>query len=101
VGSATCPLQEVVTCGWNNAPRYLSRFTKLEVPSIKQFSAMMDTIAGTPASGRDFPLLCNAWNEWSEGAAIEPCSYLGNALLTSYLGTERGLVDECRYEQQV
>ena len=27
------------------------------------------------------PPLINAWNEWSEGAAIEPCAYLGTRYL--------------------
>jgi hypothetical protein len=86
--SSACPVQDIVTCGWNNAPRYRSRFTKLEVPTVEQFSSMMDAVAASAARCSEIPILCNAWNEWSEGAAIEPCSYLGDTLLTSYLGGE-------------
>ncbi len=84
VRSSACPTQEIVTCGWNNAPRYRDRFTKLEVPTVEQFSTMMDMVADSAASRNEMPLLCNAWNEWSEGAAIEPCSYLGDALTVCY-----------------
>jgi Glycosyltransferase WbsX len=93
VDSSRCPVQNIITCGWNNAPRYRKRFTKLDVPSIEQFSSMMDMAVRFQTPHNDFPLLCNAWNEWSEGAAIEPCRYLGNTLLTSYLRKE-SLKDE-------
>lgn len=88
VDSSQCPVQEIVTCGWNNAPRYRKRFTKLDVPTAEQFSLMMRGVANSPASRSEIPLLCNAWNEWSEGAAIEPCCYLGDMLLKSYLQKE-------------
>jgi hypothetical protein len=101
VRSSICPVQEIVTCGWNNAPRYRNRFTKLEVPTTRQFSSMMSKVADSTACGSEIPLLCNAWNEWSEGAAIEPCYYLGDALLTSYLETEGSRTDECKREQQL
>lgn len=98
--ASRCPVQEIVTCGWNNAPRYRNRRTKLDVPSVDQFSVMMNLIEDSPASGSEVPLLCNAWNEWAEGAAIEPCSYLGDTLLRSYLEGKR-LVHECRYRIQL
>jgi Glycosyltransferase WbsX len=86
--SSACPVQNIVTCGWNNAPRYRGRSTKLEVPTVEQFSSMMDAVAASAARCSEIPVLCNAWNEWSEGAAIEPCKYLGDTLLKSYLGGE-------------
>jgi hypothetical protein len=95
--SSACPVQDIVTCGWNNAPRYRGRSTKLEVPTVEQFSSMMDAVAASAARCSEIPILCNAWNEWSEGAAIEPCRYLGDTLLTSYLGG--GMTDECKDER--
>ena len=83
--SSSCAVQDIVTCGWDNAPRYRHRSTKLEVPTSAQFSSMMDLLLGHTSNDCEIPLLCNAWNEWSEGAAIEPCSYLGDSLLMSYL----------------
>ena len=84
-----CPTQNVLTCGWNNAPRYRQQFTELEVPCADQFSRMLKNSLGNPLCASDLPLLCNAWNEWSEGAAIEPCHYIGDNLLKSYLPDER------------
>jgi hypothetical protein len=81
-----CRVQNVLTCGWNNAPRYRHRFTELEVPTPEQFSAMLELSLRDDRCSRTLPLLCNAWNEWSEGAAIEPCMYLGDGLLRSFVG---------------
>lgn len=83
--SLECPAQNVLTCGWNNAPRYRDRFTELAVPQPDEFSSMLRIALETRAFSPDLPLLCNAWNEWSEGAALEPCSYLGGRLLNNYL----------------
>jgi hypothetical protein len=38
VSSSLCPVQEIVTCGWNNAPRYRARFTELEVPRFHYYA---------------------------------------------------------------
>lgn len=92
--SAECPVQEVLTCGWNNAPRYRRRFTELEVPTVEEFSSMIVTATGPKNSRIELPILCNAWNEWSEGAAIEPCVYLGDGLLRAYLEAGRIKADE-------
>lgn len=68
------PLQEVLSPGWNNTPRYAERFTALEdIPPV-DFGRL---IRQAQARREDLPPLINAWNEWSEGAAIEPCAYFG------------------------
>jgi hypothetical protein len=85
IGSIKCPIQNVLLSGWNNAPRYRDRFTEVQVPNRAQFSAMLNTSLNDTSCSRNIPMLCNAWNEWSEGAAIEPCSYLGDQLLKYYL----------------
>jgi len=85
VKSLACPSQNVLTCGWNNAPRYRDRFTALAVPSPKQFQEILDFAVCDSTMYEDLPLICNAWNEWSEGAALEPCAYFGNTLLKLYL----------------
>lgn len=95
IHSFQCPFQDVLTCGWNNAPRYRKRFTRLDTPSVEQFSSMMNIVSGFSAFRSEVPLLCNAWNEWAEGAAIEPCCYLGDAFLKSYLMKEGIVEREC------
>jgi hypothetical protein len=88
IQSSSCPVQNIVTCGWNNAPRYRHRFTGLEVPTSEQTARMLKLSLSAHGCSKTIPLLCNAWNEWSEGAAIEPCSYLGERLLRDYLRRE-------------
>jgi hypothetical protein len=88
IRSFVCPVQNVLTCGWNNAPRYRGRFTELEVPATEQMAQTLGPARGTQGCSETIPLLCNAWNEWSEGAALEPCSYLGDTLLQAYLRRE-------------
>ena len=83
--SLKCPVQNVLTCGTNNAPRYRQRFTEIEVPTPKQFSEMLEISRHDELCSGALPLLCNAWNEWSEGAALEPCMYLGDGLLRSFV----------------
>jgi hypothetical protein len=71
-------VQEVVSPGWNNTPRYADRFTALQDLDPQQFGAL---VLAAAARVRTLPPLINAWNEWSEGAAIEPCAYLGSRYL--------------------
>jgi hypothetical protein len=85
INSLDCPVQNVLTAGWNNAPRYRDHSTQVDVPNLDQFSVMLKLSLRDRSCSEDIPLLCNAWNEWSEGAAIEPCAYLGDALLKSYI----------------
>lgn len=85
ISNLSCPTQNILTCGWNNAPRYQKNFTALEVPDTENFQLMMQEALCNRQYADDIPLLCNAWNEWSEGAAIEPCRYLGDSLLENYL----------------
>lgn len=80
-----CPVQNVVSCGWNNAPRYRDRFTELKTPTVQQFQQMLIDLRNQFLYCSELPLLCNAWNEWSEGAALEPCAYLGDGLLRCYV----------------
>lgn len=73
------PFQEVISPGWNNTPRYGNRFTALQPLDPASFG----TLVRNAIQKSDLPPLINAWNEWSEGAAIEPCSYLGNSYLNA------------------
>lgn len=85
VRQITCPVQNVVSCGWNNTPRYRDKFTELATPTAEQFKELLSVVRNQSLSSSELPLLCNAWNEWSEGAALEPCAYLGDQLLRCYV----------------
>ena len=78
-------VQEVLSTGWNNAPRYGARFTALENLPVDEFVRLL-TQSSVSAK---LPVLVNAWNEWSEGASIEPCAYLGRR----YLDAVRKTID--------
>lgn len=71
-------VQDVLSPGWNNSPRYADRFTALEDLDPQHFGAL---VRAASARVKALPPLINAWNEWSEGAAIEPCAYLGTRFL--------------------
>ena len=86
------PCQEVISPGWNNTPRYGSRFTALQPLESSSFGELVRDAMLTS----DLPPLLNAWNEWSEGAAIEPCVYMGN----SYLEAVRWAVASSTMEPQ-
>jgi len=90
IRSLRCPVQEILTCGWNNAPRYRQRYTELQIPTVNEFLRLVEERIQSEYFSNEIPLLCNAWNEWSEGAAIEPCKYLGDFLLKSYLEIKDG-----------
>ena len=77
IDTLTSPHQDVINFGWNNTPRYGDRFTEL-IHASK--SDCIDVLKGSNFN-KEFPLLINAWNEWSEGAAIEPCFYNGTKYL--------------------
>lgn len=79
------PRQEVLSPGWNNTPRYGERFTALEALDPAVFGTLVDGALRKS----DLPPLLNAWNEWTEGAAIEPCAYLGRSYLDAVTGAVR------------
>jgi len=83
-----CLVQDVLSVGWNNAPRYGKRFTSLQLPSETEFKNALEITYNNQHLSKELPLLVNAWNEWSEGAAIEPCYYLGDKYLKIYTGLE-------------
>lgn len=81
------PHQDVLSPGWDNRPRYQRRqFTALEDLTADQFG----TILRTSLQSATLPPLVNAWNEWTEKAAIEPCTYLG----TRYLDVLKNLASD-------
>jgi hypothetical protein len=85
IAAAQQPCQEVLSPGWNNVPRYGARFTALETLDPLIFGKLV----GEALRKCDLPPLLNAWNEWAEGAAIEPCAYLGRSYLDAVTAAVR------------
>jgi hypothetical protein len=73
-------LNWILSSGWNNYPRYNKNYTKLNNPSSEEFEETLNFVSELKS---ELPPIINAWNEWSEGSAIEPCFYLKDRYLKS------------------
>lgn len=67
--TGSLPLMRSTFLSWDNLPRYGDRST-----SVVHDGVHMDSLMALRSLRSDdgFPLLINSWNEWSEGAALEP-----------------------------
>lgn len=72
------PAQDALSPGWNNTPRYSERFTAMGNIDAQVFAQLL---LKSSDRCKQLPPLVNAWNEWSEGAAIEPCAYFESRYL--------------------
>ncbi len=73
-----------VNCGWDNEPRRSGRgHTYLHASPRGYGGWLHDTINTrlTAVATSDRLVFVNAWNEWAEGAVLEPDSRLGHAWL--------------------
>lgn len=78
-----------VHAGWNNKPRHLQDGKETIIPyhpSILKFTLRRQLARTAP----DSFVFINAWNEWGEGAAIEPSAEMGY----SWLQAIKDAVDE-------
>lgn len=78
------PLFPAVNCGWDNEPRRSGAGRIFLHASPRGYRDWLEEtlhkrLAGTPASQR--LVFINAWNEWAEGAVLEPDARLGHAWL--------------------
>ncbi|PJK06044.1 hypothetical protein CO609_03730 [Lysobacteraceae bacterium NML91-0268] len=79
------PLHRAVNCGWDNEPRRPGRGrTWLHAAPRRYRDWLRAAITLSTNNSPEPPLLfINAWNEWSEGAVLEPDSRLGHAWLAA------------------
>lgn len=81
---AEYPLYPAVNCGWDNEPRRPGRGRTFLHASPRAYRDWVsETIRrrfGDVVPARRL-LFVNAWNEWGEGAMLEPDTYLGHAWL--------------------
>lgn len=66
------PVYQVIFPDWDNAPRYKERATFFTGASPKNFESALDVIKDKTELHSDKIIFVNAWNEWSEGAYLEP-----------------------------
>lgn len=72
-----------VTPGWDNSPRRESGAVILDGSTPEAYGAWLEEIVRRTASrpAEEQLVFVNAWNEWAEGAYLEPDSELGRAYL--------------------
>ncbi|HET9146765.1 MAG TPA: glycoside hydrolase family 99-like domain-containing protein, partial [Acetobacteraceae bacterium] len=80
------PLIRTIVPGWDNDPRREGKGLVLHESSPLAYQTWLEALIGqareNPVSGT--PLLCvNAWNEWAEGAYLEPDVHYGAAFLNA------------------
>lgn len=66
------PVYQVVFPDWDNAPRYKERATFFSNTSIDNFGKALELVKTKVDNHDDKLVFINAWNEWSEGAYLEP-----------------------------
>ena len=82
-----------VATGWDNTPRrQAGEATMLHNCTPEGYGRWLRVAAERQAStsGRDGIVFVNAWNEWGEGAHLEPDAFWGRA----YLETTRGVLQD-------
>lgn len=87
-----------VNCGWDNSPRRPGQArTYLHASPRRYRDWLRDTITrrldGRPAADRI--VFINAWNEWAEGAVLEPDTRLGHAWLRATSDALRSATRTC------
>ncbi|UAL42638.1 glycoside hydrolase family 99-like domain-containing protein [Shewanella inventionis] len=68
---------QVVFPDWDNTPRYNDRATLFSDISLEQFETALRIVKNNLRNVEDKLVIINAWNEWSEGAYLEPDELYG------------------------
>jgi hypothetical protein len=73
------PLFRCACPSWDNTPRRRSKATVFAGANPQLFQSWVEELLSTRQvfEGRPAPIFLNAWNEWAEGAQLEPCSVYG------------------------
>jgi hypothetical protein len=83
------PLMRSTFLSWDNQPRYRDRNTAVVHDGVGAEDLVLISAIRSDAG---FPILVNSWNEWSEGAALEPAAEphrLRKAFLRATVGLKR------------
>lgn len=89
------PLIKTVVPSWDNEARYPNRGITLESISPGKYEAWLRTLITRAMESPTFDtaiVAINAWNEWAEGAYLEPDVYFGSAFLNATARAYRSAV---------
>lgn len=76
------PTYKCVTPSWDNDARKKGKGFIMFNESPDIYGQWLDNILSIETSGNDSPIIfINAWNEWAEGAILEPSMHYGSAIL--------------------
>jgi hypothetical protein len=77
------PLFRSACPSWDNTPRRRSNATVFDGATPVLFQSWVETLLSRRRTfrGAPAPVFLNAWNEWAEGAQLEPCSVFGHGFL--------------------
>lgn len=98
------PLIKTATPSWDNEARRPGRGMVLHGATPKKFEAWVSSLVARARTNSVFdePMICiNAWNEWCEGAVLEPDVYYGGAFLNALSRAVHGAasavqLDKCK-----
>lgn len=97
--SADFPLIRTITPSWDNEARRPGRGMVLHGSTPAKFEAwadkMLEFACRNPVHGEQF-LCVNAWNEWAEGAVLEPDVHHGAAYLNALSRALHGALEHRR-----
>jgi lipopolysaccharide biosynthesis protein len=82
----TVPSYRLFRCvapGWDNSPRRRRQALVLSDSTPARYGEWLEhaIATSTPTAAGDRVVFVNAWNEWAEGAHLEPCERFGRAYL--------------------
>jgi glycosyltransferase involved in cell wall biosynthesis len=80
------PLIKTITPGWDNDPRREGKGLVLHDPTPAKYQTWLENLVRHTETNRFFGerIICvNAWNEWAEGAVLEPDIHFGGAFLNA------------------
>ena len=75
------PVYQVAFPDWDNAPRYNERATFFYNVKLEKFVEALEIIKSQLNEYDEKIVFINAWNEWSEGAYLEPDTVNGHKYL--------------------
>lgn len=84
---ASFPVSRCINPGWDNTPRKGNSANIVHGCTPRKFLNLAEyavNYTSTNKQGTTGLLFINAWNEWAEGAILEPSSHLGYAYLSAY-----------------